>query len=183
MSALDLFIRGLERIKNAYDTKMHKMLEDLGKFGEEYAKAHVMNIDTGETRDSINHEVKGNRLIISAGGQAIWLEFGTGITYNEDGYPGELPDGVGGIGSYGRGQGGTGEGWYYHTDNFRPNAPTLENATTEITPKAYQLKDGSWIVHTYGIQSNHFMWDTITAVEEKAQEMGLKIIESELKAL
>lgn len=183
---LDKLIKGLENLSAKLEKKQHDMLEDLGKYGVEFAKAHVVNIDTGETRDSIKYDVQGNKLVIEAGGNAVWLEFGTGITYNPDGYPGELPDGVSPIGTYGKGQGGTGEGWYFPTDTLKPrNQAGLEFAITDdgTRPLAYQAKDGTWMVHTYGIPSNHFMWDTINELEKKAAEMGLKIIDTEFKAI
>lgn len=182
---LDKLINGLERFQRSLDNRItHKLLDKLGKFGVEYAKSQVVNIDTGTTRDSIKYHIEGNTLIIEAGGNAAWLEFGTGITYNPDGYPGELPDGISPIGTFGSGQGGTGEGWYFPSDNPRlRNQASLEFAITDdgTRPLAYQLQNGTWMVHTYGIPANMFMYKTSLEIEKKATEYGLEIISAELK--
>lgn len=185
---LSLLMKGLNRLAKALDNRaMRKMLNELKDEGVEYAKSHVMNIDTGDTRDSISGDVKDNVLTIEAGENASWLEFGTGITYNPDGYIGDLPEGISPIGTFGQGNGGTGEGWYFPTSNLESHARNQGGLEFYITddgtrPLAYQLDNGTWMVHTFGIPSNHFMWDTGTELEEKMIEKGINIIDAGLKA-
>lgn len=180
---LDKLIYGLERFKKNLDGRVtRKLLEKVKEFGVDYAKRNVANIATGETEDSIHGEIEGNSVIIEAGGQAVWLEFGTGITYNPNPYPAELPDGIVEHGTYGKGKGSNKNGWYYTTDG-------TWGATTGRDQKLYDAEigeltySGTYIAHTYGIEANMFMWKTITAIEEKAPEWGLELISIELKAI
>ena len=176
---MNRLINGLKKLQKTLDGRARtKLLEQLKEFGVEYAKAHVVNIDTGATIESIHGEVEGSTLTITAGANAIWLEFGTGITYNQGGYPGELPEGVSEIGTFGMGHGSDPGGWVYPTDN-----PEQHGVLRDKNGQPRQTEDGMYLAHTYGIPSNHFMWDTATAIEEKAQELGLKLIESELRVI
>lgn len=153
-----------------------KILQELVDYGVEVAKSHVVNIDTGTTLESIHGYVKGNTAVIEAGGNAMWLEFGTGITYNGDGYPMELPEGVSAIGEYGAGHGADPGGWLFPTMDER-YAMRDKNGNPMTYP------DGTYIAHTYGIKANQFMYQALMAIKEKAPEYGLKIIGEELKAL
>lgn len=173
---LDKLINGLERFQRSLDNRItHKLLDKLGEFGVEYAKSQVVNIDTGATRDSIEYHIEGNKLIIEAGGNAVWLEFGTGVARNPSPYPGELPDGIVGHGEYGKGNGANPNGWYYPTDN--PNLAVFDKETGEY----WQLPDSTFLAHTMGIEANMFMYKTSLEIEKKASEYGLEIISAELK--
>jgi hypothetical protein len=54
----------------------------------------------------------GGYSIVVSGQDVCFLEFGAGVRYG-NGYPGERPAGVVGIGEYGNGKGNNPNGWWY----------------------------------------------------------------------
>lgn len=59
--------------------------------------------------------IENGYVIRASGHDVCFIEFGAGITYGE-GYPGERPEGVVGIGQYGKGHGADPKGWWYLSD-------------------------------------------------------------------
>lgn len=132
-------IEELKTFEKTIKDKINELLDKLVWEGEEYAVNEVGHVDTGETLASIHGYRRGNKGVIVAGGNAIWLEFGTGVKYN--GSAGSSPHPKGDklgmtIGGYGKGHGADTEGWYYPADGTN-----------------------RWH-HTYGIQANMFMYRT-----------------------
>ena len=91
--------------------------------------------DTGETRNSIQFEREINIGVLSVGGAAVWIEFGTGVLANagNDPHPKRDELGMNAWGTYGKGLG---------TDIW------------EFPSKKY-----GWIP-TAGIPMNPFMYET-----------------------
>lgn len=146
-------ISELKRYKKHLTSVIKTLLEKMVQFGEDYAINSVSHVDTGETLSSIHGYRKGNKGVIVAGGNAIWLEFGTGVTYN--GSAGSSPHPKGEalgmtIGTYGKGKGANTNGWYYVGD------------------------DGK-VTHTYGIQANMFMYRTAKALIEELPDMAKEL--------
>jgi hypothetical protein len=66
-----------------------EILQQLVDDGVEYAKA-MCPLDSGETYDSIHGYItEDGKGMIVAGGNAVWVEFGTGVKGAESPYPGE----------------------------------------------------------------------------------------------
>lgn len=171
VQGLDALIKGLNRFARFLDSKATKnLLEKLGKEGVEYAKSQVLNIDTGATRDSINYHIDGNVLTIEAGGNAVWLEFGTGVAKNPSAYPVPV-EGIVGHGEYGDGRGSNLGGWYFKTSD--PRLAAIDRETGEY----WMLPNGEFLAHTFGIEQNMFMWKTADVLTERATQLGLEIID------
>lgn len=172
---LESLCNGLEKFAKTLDKGVnHVLLKRLGEYGVEYAKSQVLNVDTGETVNSINYKIDGNKLIIEAGGNAVWLEFGTGIARNPSAYPAQV-DGIVGHGEYGDGNGANPNGWYFKTDD--PRLATIDSETGEY----WQLPSGEFLAHTFGIEQNMFMWKTADVLEQKAAEWGMEIVDEGIR--
>jgi hypothetical protein len=122
------------------------------QYGEDFAINQVGHVDSGETVSSIHAYRNGNKGVIVAGGNAVWLEFGTGTRYN--GAAGTSPHPEGEelgmkIGEYGAGHGADPNGWWYY--------------------------DGERIKRTFGIQANMFMWKTARELERIAPELAREV--------
>lgn len=124
------------------------------EFGEDYAINLVGHIDTGETINSIKGYRQDDKGVIVAGGNAIWLEFGTGVKHNGGvgSYPHPLASklGMSAIGTYGAGHGADKNGWYYPSE------------------------DGEW-KHTYGIEANMFMYRTAQELINQFPDMAMEV--------
>lgn len=135
---VDRVIRRITWMQSGIDRKISLVIDKMLAYGEDYAINAVAHVDTGETLNSIMAYREGLHGVIVAGGNAVWLEFGTGVRYN--GAAGTSPHPKGrelgmNIGEYGKGHGADPNGWYYQDEN------------------------GKWH-HTYGIQANMFMYRT-----------------------
>ena len=118
-------IRQLEQYKKRIILKMQQLIEVMCKDGETYACQYLTHIDTGETLGSIMGYREGNRGIITAGGAAVWIEFGTGTLANGGKSGGDPfhPDrnqlGISDWGTYGKGYGNGDNypnGWFFYNE-------------------------------------------------------------------
>ena len=100
----------------------------------------------GENDVKVTVDVKQNKaVIIAQGEQVCFIEFGAGIRYGE-GYLGNKPEGIVGIGEYGKGKGKNPKGWWYtgndgsshHTYGNPPNMP-LYNASVELAEQIGEI--------------------------------------------
>lgn len=136
-SSIDKAIKELNAYKKELKRKTEALIDAMVQYGEDYAINAVGHVRTGETLTSIEGYRKGNVGVIVAGGNAIWLEFGTGVRHN--GAAGSSPHPKGAelgmtIGGYGDGHGANPGGWWYY--------------------------DETGLKHTYGIEANMFMYKT-----------------------
>lgn len=150
--SIDNAIEELQGYKVELNSKTEKLLDLMLEHGEDYAINELGHIDTGETLSSIYGYRDGDKGVILAGGNAIWLEFGTGIRHN--GPAGGSPHPKGTelgmiIGEYGQGKGANPGGWWYY--------------------------DGDEVKHTYGIPATMFMWRTSRELEESATELAKEV--------
>ena len=157
-------IREIKKYKSEIRGKMQQLITAMCKTGEEYAIANVTHIDTGETVNSIHGYRKGNRGVIVAGGQAIWLEFGTGVYWN--GYPNNSPNPYGNdlgfkIGEFGD-QHGLDQGWFFPTTDPR----------YEIVKHTANGDVGTGYGYTHGIKADMFMFKTIKELQRRAPELA-----------
>lgn len=100
-------VKQLETYKRSLKSKTERIVEALGNKGVEYARANLEHIDTGETLESIAFTQQGNKGTVSAGGAAVWIEFGTGVLANAGNTPHPKRNEVGAVpwGEYGKGKG------------------------------------------------------------------------------
>lgn len=156
-SSIDKAISQLNGYRDEIDKRVKKLIDMMVAHGEDYAINRIGYVDTGGSLASITGYRNGNRGVIVAGGNAIWLEFGTGVYYN--GAAGSFPNplgpstpGVVGIGTYGEGYGSNPNGWWYN--------------------------DGGVWKHTKGIPAQMFMYSTIQELKRRFPEMARKVFEA-----
>lgn len=89
------------------ESKSKRLVESLGNAGVEYANMYLEHDDTGETRQSIQYTQDGLSGVLSVGGAAVWIEFGTGVLANAGNEPHPKRDelGMSAWGTYGKGYG------------------------------------------------------------------------------
>jgi hypothetical protein len=151
-ASIDAAIKELKRYKLDLSKKTQKLLDMMIGYGEDYAINAVGHVDTGETLESIHGYRSGNKGVIVAGGNAIWLEFGTGVTNNGAAGTSPHPEGQANgmlIGGYGNGGGADPNGWWYY--------------------------DGDRVRHTYGIKANMFMYRTAQELARIAPELAKEV--------
>ena len=170
-TALNSSIFEVRKYANELRGKMQRLITAMCQYGEEYAIAHVTKIDTGATVNSIHGYRKGNTGVIVAGGNAVWLEFGTGVYYN--GNPNGSPHPLGAelgmvIGEYGK-QHGLEQGWFWPTDD-----PRYEIVRTKADGTQVHTGYG----YTHGIEAQMFMWKTARELEKKCPELAKDIFKS-----
>ena len=104
---IDTIISKINTYKNNISTKEQLILGQLGKYGVDNAKLYyesAKNFDN-DSPVSVEFRIENNTMIISASGEQVcFLEFGAGVYYNGMmNYPIPLPEGIVGIGEYGKG--------------------------------------------------------------------------------
>lgn len=152
-NSLNEAIKEVEQYKKDLQAQINELIDRMVSVGESYAINAVGHVDTGETVNSIVGYRKGKTGFVVAGGNAVWIEFGTGVTYN--GAAGTSPHPYGedlgmSIGTYGAGHGANPNGWYYTSDDG------IEK-------------------HTYGIEANMFMYRTARYIEEVFPELAKEV--------
>lgn len=152
VQGIDRAVRWLERYAKDLETKINELISAMLKEGEMTAKISLLHYDTGETMNSIMGYREGNTGIIIARGNAIWIEFGTGVhAPMQTDHP--LLGDVKGIvhhGEYGKKHGADPNGWYY------PG------------------KDGKWH-HTMGIPSNPFMYSAAQMLRRQYKRIASEV--------
>lgn len=123
----------LRKYAESLQPKSEELIRKLGEKGVKYANLHLIHDDTGETKNSIQYVQEGLTGTLSAGGAAVWIEFGTGVLANAGKSPHPKRDEAGMVawGEYEEGQ-GKGE-WIFYSHYF------------------------GW-TKTKGIPMNHFMY-------------------------
>ena len=151
VESIDRAIKEIEKRRAEIPKLVEKLIDKMLVVGEDYAINTVGHVDTGETLSSIMGYREGNRGVIVAGGAAVWLEFGTGVTKNmQQEHPKAQELGMRPWGTYGKGQGGDPDGWWYPGDDGRYH-------------------------HTYGIQANMFMYRTAKYLQDMFETLGKEV--------
>ena len=161
---IDSAIREIKSYKRKMYGKMQRLITAMCKKGESYAIQNVTHIDTGETVDSINGYRNGNHGVIVAGGNAVWLEFGTGIYWN--GHPNGSPNPYGEqlgyrIGEYGN-QHGLEQGWFFPTTD--PRYEIIRHTKDGDVATGYG--------YTHGIKADMFMFKTVKELKQRFPELA-----------
>ncbi len=101
-------INELKSYRDSLDAKKDKLLEELANIGVREASVRFTTaIYDGLNDSSVTLEVISDGYCIKAEGRAVaFIEFGAGVYHNPgEPYPNPRPDGIVGIGEYGKGYG------------------------------------------------------------------------------
>ena len=113
--SIDRAIKELKQYKRDFLAKEQKLLEGLAKIGVQEASVRFTTAMYDGVNDvSVVLDKKGTGYVIEAKGEAVaFIEFGAGVYHNSgEPYPIPRPEGVVGIGEYGKGKGKR-RAWYY----------------------------------------------------------------------
>ena len=127
----DAGLRDAERQIQEYKTTLNKKAQEFAKAlaqkGIDVATVRFANAQyAGDNDVTVEHDPvqTPNGFAIVAHGKAVaFIEFGTGVMHSA--YGGELPDGVGEHGTYGKGN-GQHKRWYYYGDSGNAGTPVKE---------------------------------------------------------
>lgn len=107
-SSIDNAIKELKAYRYSIDRKKDKLLEELANIGVREASVRF----TTAMYDGVNDSsvtlkpIKDGYAIIAEGHAVAFIEFGSGVYHNSgEPYPNPRPDGIVGIGEYGKGHG------------------------------------------------------------------------------
>ena len=116
---IDRAIKELKAYKQEFLKKEKQLLEGLANIGIKEASVRFTTAMYDGTNDvSVSLEQSKNGYAIVAKGQAVaFIEFGAGVYHNTgEPYPNPRPQGVVGIGEYGKGMGKR-KAWGYRNEN------------------------------------------------------------------
>lgn len=157
----DSFLSAAKQLRDYADSlqgKSERLVKDLGDAGVEHANMYLDHDDTGATRNSIQFTQNVNIGVISVGGAAVWIEFGTGVYRN--GSVGSYPHpkaqelGMYAIGTYGYGYGANPEGWFYRGADGKKH-------------------------FTRGVQCNPFMYNAAQDIRRELLDMAKEVFKSD----
>ena len=101
-------IKELKAYRDSLESRKEKLLEELAKIGVQEASVRFTTaIYDGVNDSEVTLETIENGYRIVASGKAVaFIEFGAGVYHNPtEPYPNPRPDGIVGIGEYGKGHG------------------------------------------------------------------------------
>ena len=112
-------IKELKAYKQAFLEKEKRLLEGLAEIGIKEASVRFTTAMYDGVNDvSVSLNPANNGYVIEAKGQAVaFIEFGAGVYHNgSEPYPNPRPNGIVGIGEYGKGMGKR-KAWGYKNEN------------------------------------------------------------------
>ena len=119
VASIDNAIKELKAFRNSLKQKQDKLLEELANIGLDEATVRF----TGAMYDGITDtdidikRVPNGYAIVASGEDVFFIEFGAGVYYNpEEPYPDPRPEGIVGIGEYGKGYGKR-KAWGFRDDS------------------------------------------------------------------
>lgn len=134
--SIDRAYKELIAYRKMIDTKGKELLRRLSEIGLNIASAKFSRADyDGENDVKVTVSETSAGLKIVASGQAVcFIEFGAGVARG-GGYPEDRkPEGIVGLGEYGKGHGATGQPWYYaHGKKSDGNPPAMAMLTARDT--------------------------------------------------
>lgn len=107
-SSIDDAIKELKSFRKSIDQKKDKLLEELAKIGLKEASVRFTTAMYDGVNDShvTLKSSKNGYTIVAAGRAVAFIEFGAGVYHNTgEPYPDPRPEGIVGIGEYGKGYG------------------------------------------------------------------------------
>ena len=117
--SIDNAIAQLRAYRNTLDAKKDKLLKRLGEIGVREASVRFTTaMYDGVNDSSVSLEANKDGYAIIAEGHAVaFIEFGAGVYHNSgEPYPDPRPEGIVGIGEYGKGYGKR-QAWGYKDDS------------------------------------------------------------------
>lgn len=149
--------RQIQEYKTTLNQKAKEFARALAQKGIDVATVRFANAQyAGDNDVTVEHDPvqTPNGFAIVAHGKAVaFIEFGTGVLHTA--YGGELPDGVGEHGTYGKGN-GQHKRWYYYGDSGNAGTPVK------------QVDGKGQLNYTSGNDAAMAMWG---AVEEMASQV------------
>lgn len=118
-SSIDDAIKQLRTYRKSLNSKKDKLLERLGEIGVREASVRFTTaMYDGVNDSSVTLETTNGGYAIVAEGHAVaFIEFGAGVYHNTgDPYPNPRPEGIVGIGEYGKGHGKR-QAWGFKDDS------------------------------------------------------------------
>lgn len=127
----DAGLRDAERQIQEYKTTLNKKAQEFAKAlaqkGIDVATVRFANAQyAGDNDVTVEHDpvqTPNGFAIVAHGNAVAFIEFGTGVMHSA--YGGELPDGVGEHGTYGKGN-GQHKRWYYYGESGNAGTPVKE---------------------------------------------------------
>lgn len=119
VSSIDNAINELKAFRESLDRKKDKLLEELANIGVKEASVRFTTaMYDGVNDSSVTLETTTDGYAIIAEGRAVaFIEFGAGVYHNTgDPYPNPRPEGIVGIGEYGKGYGKR-QAWGFRNDD------------------------------------------------------------------
>ena len=152
-------INQLNTYKQRLNERVNILLDIMAQEGETFALLHLndFNFDNNpeHSETTVMSYREGNKGIIVAGGNAMWVEFGTGVLHNTTKHPKADELGMSPWGTYGKGKGASLTGWWYWDD--ARNMP----------------------IHTEGITANMFMYNTAKYLRERLPRLAQEIFSND----
>lgn len=125
-------IKRLEEYKAWIKQKEEELLFKLASMGATRVELTLSHAQyDGNLNFTVSFDVDTNSATISASGQEVaFVEFGAGVWFNDaESYPLPRPDGIVGIGQYGKGKGNDPRGWWFSKNGAsrftRGNPPAM----------------------------------------------------------
>lgn len=118
-SSIDNAIKELQAFRKSINGKRDKLLEELARIGVQEASVRFTTAMYDGINDSaVTLESTADGYAIVAEGNAVaFIEFGSGVYHNPgEPYPNARPDGIVGIGEYGKGYGKR-QAWGFEDDS------------------------------------------------------------------
>ena len=108
VASIDNAIKEIKAFRDSIDMKKNKILEELANIGVKEASVRFTTaMYDGVNKTDVDLAPIANGYAITAKGRAVFfIEFGAGVYHNPgEPYPNPRPDGIVGIGEYGKGYG------------------------------------------------------------------------------
>ena len=151
VSSIDNAIKELKAFRDSIERKKDKLLEELASIGVKEASVRFTTaMYDGVNDSSVTLETTSDGYAIVAEGRAVaFIEFGAGVYHNTgDPYPNPRPEGIVGIGEYGKGYGKR-QAWGYKDDSGElvithgnPAAMPMWYASEEMRSKIQKIAQG-----------------------------------------
>lgn len=162
-SSIDHAIRELQNYKKWILEKTEEFLKALGEEGVQISSVKFSEAEYDGTNDvscSVEERDSTKVAVVAIGNAALFIEFGTGITY-ADNHPEAAANGM--IrGEYGHRLGRLEKGWRYKGD---------PGTHGEVITEGKHAGE----VHTYGNPANMCMYLTIRELEQRFEEIARRV--------
>ena len=119
VASIDNAIKELKAFRDSIDMKKDKILEELANIGVKEASVRFTTaMYDGANNTDVELAPTANGYVITATGRAVFfIEFGAGVYHNPtEPYPNPRPEGIVGIGEYGKGYGKR-QAWGFKDDS------------------------------------------------------------------